>query len=283
MGWLSGIFRRLRKNSTGSDYQGRSRLNLIEGSNVTITVADDKDNDEIDVTIAASASGSEPENPEAGTENDPAFLWYVIPHRISLMASTGTIDVPSGYASMSNSGVTSSYISTGDGLYHTCTATTAIGWATGNNFETGLRGVATFYMRTGSNITSLRYWIGLFNSSGVLSNDSMLTTATPGLAFRYSTNVPDTNWQAVSSDGSAQVVTDTGVAVVADTRFKFSVDFTDPASIKFYINDALVATHTTVPATTDDLAFFMKGLSIGAVSRSIHCRKMALSISGDAY
>jgi hypothetical protein len=44
----------VRKNSTGSVFT-RSRLNFIEGSNVTLTVADD--GTEVDVTIAASGSG----------------------------------------------------------------------------------------------------------------------------------------------------------------------------------------------------------------------------------
>ncbi|MCX7987199.1 MAG: hypothetical protein N2662_09705, partial [Bacteroidales bacterium] len=35
----------------------RNRLNLIQGANVTLTVADDAANDEIDVTIAATSSG----------------------------------------------------------------------------------------------------------------------------------------------------------------------------------------------------------------------------------
>lgn len=48
---------RARKNSTGATY-ARSRLNLIEGSNVTLAVADDAGDDEIDVTIAASTTGA---------------------------------------------------------------------------------------------------------------------------------------------------------------------------------------------------------------------------------
>jgi len=48
----------VRKNSGGTGYK-RRRLNLIEGSNVTLTVADDSGNEEVDVTVAASyASGS---------------------------------------------------------------------------------------------------------------------------------------------------------------------------------------------------------------------------------
>ncbi len=46
----------VRKNSAGSLYTRRI-VNLIEGSNATLTVADDDTNDEIDVTIA-SASGN---------------------------------------------------------------------------------------------------------------------------------------------------------------------------------------------------------------------------------
>src|SRR5215208_3140520 len=47
----------VRKNSAGSDFR-RRRLNLIEGSNVTLTVSDDSTNNEVDVTIASSGSGT---------------------------------------------------------------------------------------------------------------------------------------------------------------------------------------------------------------------------------
>lgn len=46
----------LRKNSTGSDFV-RRRINLIEGSNISITMTDDPTNDEIDVTIAGAGAG----------------------------------------------------------------------------------------------------------------------------------------------------------------------------------------------------------------------------------
>ena len=46
----------VRKNSTGSVFS-RRRLNLIEGTNVTLTVADDSGNEEVDITINASTSG----------------------------------------------------------------------------------------------------------------------------------------------------------------------------------------------------------------------------------
>lgn len=49
----------VRKNSAGSEFT-RRRVNLIEGANITLTVADDSGNNEVDVTIAAAggAAGS---------------------------------------------------------------------------------------------------------------------------------------------------------------------------------------------------------------------------------
>lgn len=49
----------LRKNSTGSDFE-RRRVNLVEGSNVTLTVSDDSTNNEIDVTIASTGGSGTP-------------------------------------------------------------------------------------------------------------------------------------------------------------------------------------------------------------------------------
>jgi hypothetical protein len=48
----------VRKNSAGTVF-GRHRINLIEGSNVTLTVADDSGNDEIDVTIASTGGAGD--------------------------------------------------------------------------------------------------------------------------------------------------------------------------------------------------------------------------------
>lgn len=48
-----------RKNSTGSVFT-RRRLNLIEGTGITLTVADDAPNDEVDVTVAVTGSGFAP-------------------------------------------------------------------------------------------------------------------------------------------------------------------------------------------------------------------------------
>lgn len=59
--WSTGILDNnarvtVRKN-TGADVGTRRRLNLIEGTNVTLTVADDAGSEEVDITIASTAGG----------------------------------------------------------------------------------------------------------------------------------------------------------------------------------------------------------------------------------
>ncbi len=55
----------VRKNSTGGDVGLRRRINFIEGTGVTMTIADDAGNDEVDVTINASGGGMGYTNEEA--------------------------------------------------------------------------------------------------------------------------------------------------------------------------------------------------------------------------
>lgn len=81
LGWV-----KVRKNSTGSVFS-RSRVNFIEGSGVTITVADDSPDNEVDVTIAAASQSvgygtALPGSPADGDEfvlvdstSAPTYAW----------------------------------------------------------------------------------------------------------------------------------------------------------------------------------------------------------------
>ena len=94
-------------------------------------------------------------------------------------------------------------------------------------------------------ITSVRYWSGWSSA-----DPGQSATPTAALAaFRYDSSV-DTGatWRAVTSNtGSAvQTVTNTGVPVTIGGRYRLRVDFIDVgAAVEFYIDDVLVATHTT--------------------------------------
>ncbi|MEP0814526.1 MAG: hypothetical protein HRF49_07670 [bacterium] len=103
-------------------------------------------------------------------------------------------------------------------------------------------------IRTGSDITNVRFWIGLF--SGVPNADD------PSLhlaAFRFSTGVPDTNWQACTKDGTTLQANDTGVTVAADTAYVLRLEY-DGTNFYFWVNDAaLTIESSNLPGTTTGL------------------------------
>ena len=96
---------------------------------------------------------------------------------------------------------------------------------------------ADFFVGTGTPTGGAghKYWIGIFNqrTRPTLSSDTAPTT--DFAAFRFSTAVPDTNWQAVTRDGSATTVTDMGVAVTTDTAYHLKIRMTSSAAF-FSIN-----------------------------------------------
>ena len=87
----------VRKNSTGTVFT-RRQLNFIEGTNVTLTVADDAGNDEVDITIASSGSGSGIAVEEDGTEEGTGIdrLNFSTNLNVSVSGTEATITADSG-------------------------------------------------------------------------------------------------------------------------------------------------------------------------------------------
>jgi len=90
----------------------------------------------------------------------------------------------------------------------------------------------------------------------VFSNSAFTDGDTPTgdyAGFRYSTNVPDTNWQCITNNNSGIGVTDSGVAV-STNEVLLSVTYNTIAatpSCRFYINRNLVAVRTaSLPRTS---------------------------------
>jgi hypothetical protein len=125
--------------------------------------------------------------------------------------------------------------------------------------------VATF--KTGTAITDVRHWIGLFSAFSFGS-------ATPAIhyaAFRYDTGADGTAfWRCVTDSGTgAPTVTTTGVAVATNTRYRFAISMTS-TSVYFYINNLLVATHTaTLPGAATNLQMESGVRALGAAVRSL--------------
>jgi hypothetical protein len=198
------------------------------------------------------------------------------------------IQKDSGLATISNTGFSTAPSPEGTGSaindatgqyinYSTDPTTKGAGWgaAAYTIVQTQNKPVFTMVVKTGANaadVQNCRIWCGLFTGEPMGSD----TPAQHIAAFRYSTAVDGTAyWRCVTYGNSgSQTVTATTVAIAADTRYVLQVDCTDPASIKFYINGVLVATHTTsLPRTTQNMGFCAKLRAFGAAAKNIRiCR-----------
>lgn len=82
----------LSKNGTQVGSNARKRINLIEGSNVTITAADNSGSNQLDVTIAAATSGSAGIPASTVTaKGDLIVRDASAPNRLALSATTGQV------------------------------------------------------------------------------------------------------------------------------------------------------------------------------------------------
>lgn len=103
--------------------------------------------------------------------------------------------------------------------------------------------------------TTSRAWIGIgaiVGGGATLAADNPLTNVNSQnlCMFRYSTNVPDTNWQAfVGTTGTSFTLVDTGVAADTSSHL-FEIQF-DGTNVLFFIDNVQVAKiSTNVPATS---------------------------------
>lgn len=141
-----------------------------------------------------------------------------------------------------------------------------------------------FVIKTGANasdIANTRIWAAFTTTAALDQSDAGVGNT---VGFRYSTGAGDTNWQAVTRNAGTglNTVTDTGVAVAANTRYEFRIDARNAGStITFYINNTAVATITTtlpVLTTTGGPYMTITNLSAGT-ARNIRGSKMVTEMS----
>lgn len=120
-------------------------------------------------------------------------------------------------------------------------------------------------LKTDANVGNMRLWAGLFHTTPPNGD----TLAGAGIAFRWSTAVPDANWIAVLHDGSSQVEVDTGVAVNTDSVYNLAVrDFEDGAY--FVINGVKIgSTPISWPSVSTDLGLSVRVITQTAAARSV--------------
>lgn len=129
--------------------------------------------------------------------------------------------------------------------------------------------------RSGADVSSVRYWVGLFSSSPASSDDPTIH----GMGFRYSTNASDTTWQAWSNDNSGGgTITDTGVALNTGTAFDLrTVAADDGSAIDFYVSGNWVARHdANLPSAATSLDYGIYVTTLTAATRNIRWGRITL-------
>ena len=115
----------LRKN-TGADVGARRRLNLIEGTNITLTVADDAGSEEVDITIAAAGGSGYSTIEDEGVARTQRATVNFVGAGVSCVddgASKTVCTISGGGAGSANVAEVSLSLGTGMGLYYSTTVT----------------------------------------------------------------------------------------------------------------------------------------------------------------
>lgn len=124
--------------------------------------------------------------------------------------------------------------------------TSGMRWHTGTITQELTSGFALpkcrFKIRTGSDITTLRFLIGL----RIAAATPLADTENNMCLIRYSTNVPDTGWTAVTVDNVGNVNSSNIVAIAADTIYDMTIEYLSATEVRFTVNGTSVTiTHAS--------------------------------------
>jgi hypothetical protein len=132
------------------------------------------------------------------------------------------------------------------------------------------------YLRTGSNISALRLWVGLDSTGifGIGDSPSSLSTVT----FRYSTVAGDSGFRPVTSNGTSQTVGTAIGTVATNTAYKLAIAVVNSVAY-FSVNDSTpVAIATTMPASTTNLYWDVRLQTQENVAKAIGFKKIVLEL-----
>jgi hypothetical protein len=135
---------------------------------------------------------------------------------------------------------------------------------TGNKQRRDWKCLHAAHIKTYSDISSTRFWVGLFSGDPSASDDPAVHLA----GFRYSTGAGDSNWMACVKDGSTLQAASTGITVAIDTRYFLRVE-TDSSEVRFYVDNALVYTHTAnLPTGSTNMGLYVGVTTLTGSARS---------------
>jgi len=74
-------------------------------------------------------------------------------------------------------------------------------------------------IKTGTPVNDVRYWVGLFSGTPVLSPTPAVSLA----AFRFDTSAGDQRWKFCAGAGGALTCTDTGIGIAESLAYTFAI------------------------------------------------------------
>jgi len=129
-----------------------------------------------------------------------------------------------------------------------------------------------------SSNANVRIWVALVPIATSLTGVD--TGAISVIGFRFSTAVPDTNWQACSGDGASVACTDTTIAPTTGTNLVLEIDCRETTSCRFLINGSLVATRSaTLPTSTTQLGQRVLVQTLTTTAKTLGFGRQALQVN----
>lgn len=259
-----------------TDEQARDAIGtaLVAGSGITVTPDDALDT----ITIASTVSASDGDR----MLTKRLMQWMADP------GSTGVSNY-TGFSLGSSVGGTRTNADDNDGFwvkFETASASTSdvtyLDFNIGSPvYKRSFLPDLTYRVKSGPVVTNIRWWVGMFSGD---PSGSGAPTNKDFAAFRYDTGVDGTAfWRCVTDDQpnavSSPTTTTTGVAIAVDTLYNLRIDM-DASAVRFYINSALVATHTTnLPALNTGLAPRCELTNLSAAVHSFRASNVKLFLT----
>ncbi len=112
----------------------------------------------------------------------------------------------------------------------------------------------TIWLRTSSNISSIRWYIGFNTGTIYAAGDNLPSTGVSGVVFRYSTIAGDAGFRPVTSNGTTQTVhAQLGANLAINTAYRLQISIVNGVAY-FSVNDSsYFSTALTMPAPTTGL------------------------------
>jgi hypothetical protein len=176
-----------------------------------------------------------------------------------------------------------------DGNFAFFTTTTTSGNVGGvnsaNYTHTRAQTAPTLYAKLATDNTSVastRYVAGLVTAdrSGGAGPASSGASSATGIYLRYDSGIDVTAfWRAVTCDGTNATVTTTTAAIAASAGYELRIEVnTAITSVRFWVGDVLVATHTTnIPAGSTQLGYQVTVTTLTTAAKQLRVSRVLVN------